>query len=149
LAANVYASVAEFLADLDQVFINCRLYNGTDSIVGRIGTQVQTEAEGLIRGLRLRERFGSPEEQSKFMLDAQTGVSQDIDAMNLHNPVQEYQNRNGDSDNEQSEDDIPKHEVPYHNNQIAPRNEGVYNGSPRIQEEEPGEAKNDQIFEEE
>ena len=141
--------MTEFLADLDQIFINCRIYNGSESIVGRIGTQVQTETEGMIRGLRLRERFGSSEEQKRFMIDAQNAVGQDIGTMNLSNAALDIQNTRNNSENEQSEDDIPKHQVPYHNNQVAPRFERTFIDSGRDHEAEPGEAHNQEIFEEE
>ncbi len=132
------------------MFINCRIYNGAESIVGRIGTQIQTEAESLIRGLRLRERFKSPEERTRFILDEPRHIGQDIGTINLNNNNNHgHQNKEIDSANEQSEDDIPKHDVPYHNNEMMPSNERTYDTSPRNEELQPDETKNDQIFEEE
>lgn len=69
--------------------------------------QVQSETEALIRDFKLRERFGSSEESNKFMLDSGLG----------QNPDQEPMREESGHDN--SDDDIPRHRVPYHNEQIV------------------------------
>ena len=109
----MYASISEFLADLDQVFLNCRMYNGTDSIVGRIGIQVQAETEQLIRDFKLRERFGSEQEKKKFQL-GEVNLQQ-YQARKESNVKADTQNQ--ESGNEHSDDDIPRHNVPYHKNE--------------------------------
>lgn len=47
LKENKYANMQEFLDDIEQVFTNCRLYNGTESDVGQIGLQIQDEYQKL------------------------------------------------------------------------------------------------------
>lgn len=42
---------------MDQVYINCRLYNGTDSFVGKIGVDVNREYDNLLQAYGLKERF--------------------------------------------------------------------------------------------
>ncbi len=114
----MYDSLSEFLDDLEQVFINCRIYNGTESIVGRIGTQVQNECENLIRDLKLRERFGSDQERKKFMLnDVNLHQSQARKTSHVKADA-----RNHESGNENSDDDIPRHQVPYHKNGTEDQN---------------------------
>jgi hypothetical protein len=101
------------------VFINCRIYNGTESLVGKIGIQVQTETENFVRDFKLRERFGTEEEQQRFNLDC---IRNDLAQTNIHtrsngdNGNQNNQ-KNNDSANENSDDDIPRHNVPYHNDE--------------------------------
>lgn len=39
------------------VFYNCRIYNGTESFVGRIGVDVNREYDNLLQAYGLKERF--------------------------------------------------------------------------------------------
>lgn len=43
LKDNSYKTVVQFMADLELVFHNCRLYNGENSYVGGMGKQVFEE----------------------------------------------------------------------------------------------------------
>jgi hypothetical protein len=54
---------------MDQVFINCRLYNGPDSPIGQLGNRIHHEYMGLLKSMRLVERFGDEKELQKFQLD--------------------------------------------------------------------------------
>lgn len=54
---------------MDQVFINCRLYNGPDSPIGQLGNRIHHEYLGLLKSMRLMERFGDEKELQKFQLD--------------------------------------------------------------------------------
>lgn len=42
---------------MDQVFYNCRIYNGTESFVGKIGVDVNREYDNLLQAYGLKERF--------------------------------------------------------------------------------------------
>jgi hypothetical protein len=57
LNLNIYQSVEGFLNDMSQVFINCRLYNGTESPVGRIGVNIRREYDRLLGMYNFVERF--------------------------------------------------------------------------------------------
>ena len=41
LKENKYERIQDFMSDMELVFYNCRLYNGTESSVGRIGVEVE------------------------------------------------------------------------------------------------------------
>lgn len=53
----MYGELQEFLNDVDQVFYNCRLYNGTESFVGKIGVDVNREYDNLLQAYGIKERF--------------------------------------------------------------------------------------------
>ena len=57
LNLNVYGTLQEFLDDMELVFYNCRLYNGTESYVGKIGVDVNREYDNLLQAYGLKERF--------------------------------------------------------------------------------------------
>lgn len=57
LNMNIYKNVEEFLNDMSQVFTNCRLYNGTESPVGRIGVNIRREYDRLLGMYNFVERF--------------------------------------------------------------------------------------------
>jgi hypothetical protein len=57
LNLNLYNKVDEFLNDMSLVFNNCRLYNGVDSYVGRIGVTVRKEYDRLLGMYNFVERF--------------------------------------------------------------------------------------------
>lgn len=54
---------------MEQVFINCRLYNGVESPVGQMGIRVHNEYLNLLKSFKLVERFGDEKELQKFRLD--------------------------------------------------------------------------------
>ena len=54
---------------MDQVFTNCRLYNGVESPVGQMGIRVQHEYTNLLNTFRLVERFCDEKKTHKFQLD--------------------------------------------------------------------------------
>lgn len=54
---------------MDQVFTNCRLYNGIESPVGKMGIRVHNEYKSMLTSMRLVERFGDEKEALKFTLD--------------------------------------------------------------------------------
>ena len=66
LTANVYPRLEDFLEDLELVFKNCALYNGTQSGVGLIGTQVKSEVDSLIKEMHIVKRFGGQEVRSNW-----------------------------------------------------------------------------------
>ena len=57
LNLNIYKDVQQFLNDMSQVFINCRLYNGTESPVGKIGVNIRREYDRLLGMYNFVERF--------------------------------------------------------------------------------------------
>lgn len=67
LIFNVYGKVQEFIHDLDLVFSNCKLYNGVDSYVGKLGVDVNREWETLQKTYNLLGKFGA--EEDAFELD--------------------------------------------------------------------------------
>jgi len=46
-----YGSIAEFVADMELVFYNCKLYNGEHTGVGQMGKQVHDEYRRLYEQL--------------------------------------------------------------------------------------------------
>lgn len=66
---NVYATLQDFISDMELVFLNCRLYNGVESPVGQMGSRVHSEYSALLRNFNLQERFGEEKEATKFILD--------------------------------------------------------------------------------
>lgn len=54
---------------MEQVFINCRLYNGVESPVGQMGIRVHNEYLNLLKTFQLVDRFGTEKELQKFQLD--------------------------------------------------------------------------------
>lgn len=47
LKEHKYERIQDFMADMDLVFHNCKLYNGTQSDVGQIGLVIQREYETI------------------------------------------------------------------------------------------------------
>ena len=45
LKEGKYSRIQEFMEDMDQVFINCALYNGIENEVGKAGIEVKEEYE--------------------------------------------------------------------------------------------------------
>ena len=43
LKEHKYSRIQDFMDDMELVFFNCRLYNGTESDVGRLGVEIQGE----------------------------------------------------------------------------------------------------------
>ena len=43
LKEHKYARIQDFMDDMELVFYNCRLYNGTESDVGRLGVEIAEE----------------------------------------------------------------------------------------------------------
>ena len=43
LKEHKYERIQEFMEDMELVFYNCRVYNGTESDVGQIGVSIQQE----------------------------------------------------------------------------------------------------------
>ncbi len=43
LKEQKYARIQDFMSDMDLVFHNCKLYNGTETEVGRIGLEIMKE----------------------------------------------------------------------------------------------------------
>lgn len=65
----MYNGLNEFLEDMEQVFENCRVYNGVESPVGQMGIRVKNEYKSLLNTYRLVERFCDEKEAHKFQLD--------------------------------------------------------------------------------
>ena len=68
LSLNVYPTVHDFITDMDLVFENCRLYNGTEAHVGQMGVRVKNEYLNFLKTFKLVERFGESKE-NKFVID--------------------------------------------------------------------------------
>ena len=51
LKEHKYEKIQDFMADMELVFYNCRLYNGTESQVGQIGVAVNEEYQRLTEQL--------------------------------------------------------------------------------------------------
>ena len=58
LQLNVYDDLQAFLYDINLVFSNCKLYNGVESQVGKLGIQIMEETESLIKQSQIEEKFG-------------------------------------------------------------------------------------------
>lgn len=87
LSLNVYKHVDEFVKDVNLIFHNCKLYNGVDSVVGRMGVEVGKEWESLQKTYNLLGRFG--EDQARFSLDKGVDLTQVFES-----EVKEVQNNN-------------------------------------------------------
>jgi len=46
-----YQGIGDFMEDMELVFYNCKLYNGTASEIGQIGVSVQQEYQKLAEQL--------------------------------------------------------------------------------------------------
>lgn len=57
LSLNIYKNVEEFLENMALVFSNCKLYNGTETPVGKIGVLVRSEYIRLLGQYNFVERF--------------------------------------------------------------------------------------------
>lgn len=55
LTNNVYGNCQEFLQDMDLVFSNCLLYNGTECEVGRTCLYIQDEYKKQCELLKISE----------------------------------------------------------------------------------------------
>ena len=53
LKEQAYTNIGEFLADVELVFYNCKLYNGEHTSVGQMGKQVHDEYLRLSEQLAL------------------------------------------------------------------------------------------------
>ena len=51
LKEHKYERIHEFMEDMELVFYNCRIYNGTESDVGQIGVQIQKEYQTIAEQL--------------------------------------------------------------------------------------------------
>ena len=51
LKEHKYEKIQDFMADMELIFYNCRLYNGTESQVGQIGVAVNEEYQRLTEQL--------------------------------------------------------------------------------------------------
>ena len=60
----------DFIADMDQVFENCKLYNGTESHVGQMGVRVKNEFLNFLKVYNLVERFGEKNGDNNFEISA-------------------------------------------------------------------------------
>jgi hypothetical protein len=96
LSLNVYAGVRNFIADMDQVFENCRLYNGVESHVGQMGIRIKNEYLNYLKTYKLVERFEEDKPENRFVIDEST-----FDIRNTNEPDQE----------EISESELPKDSV--------------------------------------
>ena len=54
---------------MEQVFFNCRVYNGVESPVGQMGVRVHNEYSNLLKTFNLVERFSEENQQAKFSLE--------------------------------------------------------------------------------
>ena len=60
----------DFIVDMDQVFENCKLYNGTESHVGQMGVRVKNEYLNFLKIYNLVERFGEKNGENNFEISA-------------------------------------------------------------------------------
>ncbi len=57
LTLNVYGRAEEFVQDLHQVFINCKLYNGVESYVGKCGVNIKKKFVGLLQNYEFNQKY--------------------------------------------------------------------------------------------
>ena len=72
LNQNIYQDVQMFLGDMSQVFINCKLYNGVESPVGKIGVNVRREYDRLLSTYNFVERFQNSQQVHPSLLFIQS-----------------------------------------------------------------------------
>ncbi len=65
------------------MFVNCRTYNGKGSIIGKIGLQVQAEAEKLLIEFKKRENFKSESEHQSVVVCPTKKDSVQVDVQKL------------------------------------------------------------------
>lgn len=91
LGLNVYQSAHQFVEDVNLVFTNCRLYNGTESVVGKMGVELNSEWETLLRNSGLLERLGG-ESHASGLLDLGAPIEGFFARLQADDPV-----KNGNS----------------------------------------------------
>lgn len=57
LNLNVYSDVRAWMADMELIFFNCKIYNGTESEVGRIGVECKNTLSKLLNLYKIQEKF--------------------------------------------------------------------------------------------
>lgn len=67
LSFNTYTKIQEFIRDVSLIFSNCKLYNGVESFVGKMGVEMSKEWEALRKTYNLSEKYGS--DINPFLLD--------------------------------------------------------------------------------
>ena len=96
LNQNIYQDVEMFLSDMSQVFINCKLYNGVESPVGKIGVNVRREYDNLLSMYNYVERFQNSQQVHPsllFIQSLQTKEKQNNqDVSQSQKAVPDYQN---------------------------------------------------------
>ena len=97
LNMNIYQNVEEYLNDMSQVFINCRLYNGTESPVGRIGVNIRREYDRLLGMYNFVERFQNSQQVHPSVL-----FRNDLQGKKDKNASEQDQSKN-DNENVQKE----------------------------------------------
>lgn len=103
LALNIYGKVQDFVKDMELVFYNCRIYNGVESHVGRIGLEVAKEWESLQRAFNLMGKYEN--QPNHFNLDKEGDVTKIFTASSSEDKPNE--NEQGPSE-ARNDDDIVK-----------------------------------------
>lgn len=87
LSLNIYKNVEEFLENMALVFSNCKLYNGTETPVGKIGVLVRIEYIRLLGQYNFVERFQNSQQVHPSALFIQN--LQKIPPPNKENKIKE------------------------------------------------------------
>lgn len=101
---NIYEKVEDFLNDMSLVFNNCRIYNGTESYVGKIGVDVRKEYNRLLGMYNFVERF-----QNSTQVHPSVSFINDLQQKNKTEPLREEptQNAKETENNNKEDDDFP------------------------------------------
>lgn len=99
LQLNVYGDASEFIDDMELVFYNCRIYNGTTSEVGAIGIQCNQEFERVLNSYGVRERFCTERMDNTHNETVNNNVNVEVsNNVNTEQNIYEEE-RNGENDN--------------------------------------------------
>jgi ankyrin repeat protein len=68
LSSNFYNLSEDFVKDMEQVFLNCRIYNGVEGYVGNIGIKIHDEFKTLMGNYKFEERYlGHQQNYEEFL----------------------------------------------------------------------------------
>lgn len=134
---NIYQNVEDFLNDMALVFNNCTLYNGTESLVGKIGVEVRREYNRLLGMYNFVERF-----QNSSQVHPSVLFIQDLQQKKKEEESQATESNKGLPDNsnnlvtnqEENEFPIPK-KIELEGDIVIEEEEQADNGQFQIEEE--------------
>jgi hypothetical protein len=146
---NVYQNVEDFLNDMALVFNNCGLYNGTESLVGKIGVDVRREYNRLLGMYNFVERFQNSSQVHPSVLFIQD-LQQKKKEQQEEQPEENNKELQGDlpMNQEENEFPIPK-KIELEEEEEVPLQEDKQLGQEQFREDQQDKEKDMRVEEEE